>query len=428
VNGTKHMSAAADGVKKRIAVCCDGTGNEIDENNENISNVLKFFRCLRKTSSTPGQIVFYDPGVGTLARPNPWRKMWQDAFAIFGLLTAYGLDDNVLSAYEFLLENYGDGDEIFLFGFSRGAHTVRILAALIHEIGLLEKSQRNLTGIGLNAYKQFSASQQDIDQFKSGGPAVTNDQAAHFGRVVSSRWPIIRMVGVWDTVASVIIPRRDRLYFPSLEGNLAYTRQNPSVKTFRQAISIDECRRMYRLNTWSEPQTFLRNRFSSITNDEPQDIMQVWFTGVHADVGGGYRERESALSKFPLLWMIDEALKCGLAFDRRYVNMLAWGIPRKGGAYSYSVPDVRGELHNSMSVAWRALEYFPKRRKYKEWPKRQSRLGFYIPNGEPRLIPEDSLLHESVVERMQAIPTYRPTNLPSRYRTVAMTSPLWVEP
>jgi uncharacterized protein (DUF2235 family) len=80
---------------RNIVICCDGTGNEISEN---ISNVLKLYRCLRKTDKTePRQLVFYDPGVGTLARPNPWRKLLQDANAIFGLATGYGLDDKVLS-------------------------------------------------------------------------------------------------------------------------------------------------------------------------------------------------------------------------------------------------------------------------------------------------------------------------------------------
>ena len=129
---------------KNIVICCDGTGNEI---NENISNVLKLYRCLRKTGKTdPPQIVFYDPGVGTLARPDPWRKVLQDTFAIFGLVTGYGLDDNVLKAYEFLVRNYEDGDEIFLFGFSRGAYTVRLLAGFIHKVGLVWPQQSNLAG------------------------------------------------------------------------------------------------------------------------------------------------------------------------------------------------------------------------------------------------------------------------------------------
>ena len=101
--------------------------------------------------------MFYDPGVGTLERTNAWKKWRQDLSAIFGLATGYGLDDNILNSYEFIVDNYADGDDIYLFGFSRGAYTVRALAGLIHAVGLIAKPQRNLGGFGLTAYKQFSS-------------------------------------------------------------------------------------------------------------------------------------------------------------------------------------------------------------------------------------------------------------------------------
>jgi uncharacterized protein (DUF2235 family) len=131
---------------RNIIICCDGTGNEISEN---ISNVLKLYRCLRKTEKTePRQLVYYDPGVGTLARPDPWHKLKQDFNTILGLATGYGLDDNVLAAYDFLARNYQHGDQVYLFGFSRGAYTVRVLAGLIHKIGLITPEQINLAGSG----------------------------------------------------------------------------------------------------------------------------------------------------------------------------------------------------------------------------------------------------------------------------------------
>jgi uncharacterized protein (DUF2235 family) len=417
---------------KNIVICCDGTGNEISEN---ISNVLKLYRCLRKSGRTePHQLVFYDPGVGTLARPDPWRKLWQDTITILGLLTGYGLDDNVLAAYEFLVRNYEDGDHIYLFGFSRGAYAVRVLAGLIHKVGLLSPQQINLTGAALTAYKQFSlaAQQQEAgleatrllepgDAPEDGGPLTRDDQAAQFARIVSAKWPTIRYVGVWDTIASVFVPRPDRLYLPSLQ-RLAFIRENPSVKIFRQAISIDERRRMFRLEPWKEPQIFMRNRFSRTNNEEPQDIRQVWFAGVHADIGGGYPESESGLSKYPLLWMIEEAVKCGLAVDRRTVNHLAWGRPRKGSPFSYVAPDFTAELHDSMSANWRLLESFPKSDRYKEWPQRRSLFGYYIPDAEPRAIPDNAFVHESVVRRIAAVPTYVPVNMPSQFETVPMLS------
>jgi uncharacterized protein (DUF2235 family) len=419
---------------KNIVICCDGTGNEISEN---ISNVLKLYRVLRKTGKAePNQVVFYDPGVGTLARPNPWTKLKQDARAVLGLVTGYGLDDNVLSAYQFLINHYEDGDEIFLFGFSRGAHTVRVLAGLIHKAGLLAPQQNNLAGAALTAYKQLSldVEREDLEAVQNGGegkgdddaqpgPITQDDRASQFARIVSTRWPTIKFVGVWDTVASVIVPRPDRFYTFSLQ-KLAHTQSNPSVKVFRQAIAIDERRRMFRLSPWMSPQSFMFNRFSRTNNSLPQDILQVWFAGVHADVGGGYPEKESGLSKFPLLWMIDEAKKFGLSVNQQAVNQLAWGKQRKGSPFSYVAPNIESDPHDSMNKAWRVLEWIPKADKYKECKTRRSLLGHYIPNAEPRQIPDDAWIHQSVVDRMHRVPAYKPLNIPQRYQVFPMTMPV----
>jgi uncharacterized protein (DUF2235 family) len=409
---------------KNIVICCDGTGNEISEN---ISNVLKLYRCLRKTPKTePHQLVFYDPGVGTLARPDPWRKIWQEFMVVFGVATGYGLDDQVLASYEFLVNNYAEGDQIYLFGYSRGAYAVRVLAGLIHKIGLVSPQQANLAGIGLTAYKQYSSDEPEAAESEAPEaadedgplPATRDDRATQYARILSTRWSSIRFVGVWDTVASIIVPRPDRLYWPSTE-ELAFTLANPSVKCFRQALAIDERRSMYRPKIWREPQIFAHNRFNG-TGTEPQDIRQVWFAGVHGDIGGSYPEASGALSKYPLLWMIDEAMACGLAFNAQSIRQLAWGVHRMGSPYSYVAPDVEGELHNSMTLAWRGLEYIPKPDKYKEWPARQSHFGYYIPDAEPRLIAEGAFIHESAAERMATVAGYRPVNWPKTYQTVPM--------
>jgi uncharacterized protein (DUF2235 family) len=259
---------------------------------------------------------------------------------------------------------------------------------------------------------------------EDGGPQPVDrfDNAAQFARITSSRWPTIHFIGVWDTVASVIVPRPDRFYLPSLE-ELAYTLQNPSVKILRQAISIDEERCMFRLKKWDQPQPYLHNPFMKPDKAEDQDILQVWFAGVHSDVGGGYPEKDSGLSKYPLIWMIDEAHKAGLTVNPQTVKQLAWGIPRKGSPFSYVAPDVRATLHNSMTPPWRLLECVPKSASYKEWPPRKTFLGFYIPCCEPRPIPEDAVIHESVEMRMRAGLGYEPVNLPRRFTTFPMPTP-----
>ena len=203
------------------------------------------------------------------------------------------------------------------------------------------------------------------------------------------------------SVASVIVPRPDRLYLPSLE-ELAFTLVNPSIKCFRQAMAIDERRSMFRVKRWEEPQIFAHNRFNQ-AGAEPQDCKQVWFAGVHGDIGGSYPESSGALSKYPLLWMLAEAAACGLAFNPESIHQLAWGVQRRGSPYSYVAPDVAGELHNSMNWSWRLLEYIPKPDKYKEWPQRRSRFGHYIPDAEPRLIGEGAFIHKLAAERMAAV-------------------------
>ncbi|MEY9364235.1 uncharacterized protein (DUF2235 family) [Bradyrhizobium yuanmingense] len=421
---------------KHLVICCDGTGNEISEN---ISNVLKLYRCLRKTDKTqPRQMVFYDPGVGTMTEPSTWGRWKANIKLVWGLATGYGLDDNVLSSYCFLVQHYAPGDKIYLFGFSRGAYTVRVLAGLIHKIGLISPEQANLAGSGLIAYKQYSGSGRgnDVEDIKNivfdeSGPLPKDefDLAAQFARITSTRWPTIHFVGVWDTVASVIVPRADRFYWPSLE-ELAFTLRDPSIRIFRQAIAIDERRRMFRLKPYAEPQEFWSNRYVPDEKKVPQDIMQVWFAGVHCDVGGGYPEVESGESKYPLLWMIDEAEKAGLKFNPRTVNQLAWGIQRKNSPFTYVEPAFTGKsgmLHDSMTAAWRVLEFLPKRAKYREWPERKVYFGFYIPDGEPRLIAEGAHVHESVLKRMAVEPDYRPVNLPKDYVTVPMPVPPGVD-
>jgi uncharacterized protein (DUF2235 family) len=217
---------------------------------------------------------------------------------------------------------------------------------------------------------------------------------------------------VWDTVASVIVPRKDKLS-PDLQ-TLVYTRTNPSVKKFRQAMAIDERRRMFRLNRWIDPQKYRSDPFDRSTETD-QDIRQVWFAGVHADVGGGYPEEQSGLSKFPLLWMIEQAEAAGLRVDRDMVNHLGWGQAKQGSTHHYVAPDATAELHVSLKSAWWILEWLPKQEKWREWPDREAFLGWYLPRAEPRPIPEGAIIHRSVVERMAKVPSYRPIDMPASY-------------
>ena len=404
---------------KNIVICSDGTGNQI---NWKLSNVLKLFRVLQKSAD---QIVYYSPGVGTVGDFDEWQQFKQDIKEVLGLATGYGLDENVLDAYRFLCTHYESGDSIWLFGFSRGAYTVRVLAAFIYVIGLLRYNQLNLADYAFTAYKKASHDSRkggklpEADALRIAATQTSEEEVAHglpaaweFARVAGTQRVTIKFIGVWDSVASVLVPRPDRLLLDFQM--LRFTRTNPGVEIFRQAISIDERRRMFRLNRWTEPQTFKSNPFND-KNWRPQDIRQVWFAGVHGDVGGGYAESESGLSKFPLFWLINQAKAAGLKTNNSMINHLVLGKPRKDSMRIYVPPNSQALLHRSLKGLWWILEVIPKLKKFREWPGRRSLFGFYLPLGEPRPIPEGARIHRSVFDRIAKVPGYRPVNLPIKY-------------
>ena len=391
-------TAARKAEGRNLVILCDGTGNELggafsDEiSNIRISNVLKLYRIAEKGKR---QLVYYSPGVGTIGRVD-WLYRWkQKALAVIGLAMGYGLDANVLGAYRFLVENWQEGDRIYIFGFSRGAWTARVLAGFVHLVGLVRPSQLNMCDNALATYKR--AAKEDKLPI-----------AWHFAKVIGARFPPIHFIGVWDTVASVMVPRA-RAWLPSFE-TLPYTRTNPSVRIFRHALALDERRRMFRVAPWAQPQLHIPNRFEPSAKQD-QDIEQRWFPGVHSDVGGGYREDESGLSKRPLIWIAEEAAKAGLRITRSNLLKYAKGEGLADDDHHYTAPDAAAPMHNSLGWGWKPLEILPKRVKYRQW-KRPSLFGFYLPWGEPRPVDLAHILDESVHERRRMDSKYRPPNAP----------------
>jgi uncharacterized protein (DUF2235 family) len=377
---------------KTLVVLLDGTSNEIEGD---LTNVLKLYRVLKRSAE---QTTFYHPGVGTFGLRSDWGSAWQSFNTVLGLATGWGLDENILEAYRFLAEAHRPGDRIMIFGFSRGAYTARALAGLIHLIGLLHPEQLNLSGHALTAYKRASRGN-------------TLRSAWHFRRVIGGRRVIIDFLGLWDTVASVIVPRRDRLFLPSLDF-LAYTERNPSVAAVRHACAIDERRRMFRPLHWPAGQVLQPDPFAGPMG--AQDQKTVWFAGDHSDVGGGYPEAESAVAKHPLLWLAREAQRFGAGLDETMLNHLASGAPLPGGQHAYVPASSTAPLHDSMSPLWKPLEWLPRRRRWRRFPAADPRRGWYLPRAEPRLIEEGSHLHRSVIERVE-LTEYRPPNLPRTF-------------
>jgi uncharacterized protein (DUF2235 family) len=369
---------------KNIVILLDGTSNEIEEDR---TNILRLYGVLEKSL---GQLVYYDPGVGTFGFDSSWSRLWRKASEIWGLATGWGLDDNVKQAYRFIVENYDNGkgveggsrDALYIFGFSRGAYSARVLAGFIHAVGLIEPRNLNLLDYAYRAYKAVG-SKQGEDAFA---------EVRLYERILRPDRVPIRMLGLFDTVASVIESGR---YGPRLASH-AFTCRNPSVESVYHAVARDERRTMFRPLLWPADQDYRGNPFRR-GRVPRQDVHEVWFAGGHGDVGGGYPESESALCKVPLVWMIDGARKCGLKLRQQSINSLVLG---KGKNARYVAPDPLGKAHDTMTWGWAILEFLPRRRP--ECSSRPALLGFSIPFFERRHVPPNAVLHQSVQARRLA--------------------------
>ena len=254
---------------KNIIICCDGTGNEFGDSN---SNVLKLYTTLDLDDPTR-QVAYYHPGVGTMGDPairNWCLRKWS---VIKGLAFGAGFKDNVFDAYRYLMEVYNEGDRIYLFGFSRGAYTARALAGLLHGYGLLHRGNeghlayawRLFVGEVKKQRRQLKKARRDRNVANAHTIAHDTAFASTFSRPVR-----LRFVGVWDTVSSI-----GWIYEPLRLLSLA---QNEIIDVARHAVSIDERRSFFRDNLYGDPLP-------------GQDITQLWFPGVHSDVGGSYPAR-----------------------------------------------------------------------------------------------------------------------------------------
>jgi uncharacterized protein (DUF2235 family) len=367
---------------KNIVICCDGTGNEFGDNN---SNVVKLYSTLIIDGCT--QVGYYHPGVGTMGAPTAtnWvSKQWTRAC---GLAFGAGLLPNVGDAYRYLMDAYEGGDKVFLFGFSRGAYTVRALAGLLHMCGLLYPGNEGLIPYILRLFSKRA---------RILGRKVPNFGVAEGFKDTFSRPCPLHMVGVWDTVSSV-----GWIWDPL---KLPYTAQNPDMLYGRHAVSIDERRCYFRSNLWG-------------SQLEGQNIKQVWFAGVHSDVGGSYATPQTGLSQIALEWMLCEAASLDLRIDASRAKVVLGRVPPppveppRVPPIPPIPPNPASPINVSLKGAWKILEYFP--HSYYDPVAKEKR--WRIPLGAPRIIPECSVLHASVPEKLKIDPSYRPPNLPQQY-------------
>jgi uncharacterized protein (DUF2235 family) len=322
-------------MSKRIAFCADGTWDNADKR----TNVYKLYKALKVGAD---QMPFYDDGVG--ANGNPLWKLLGGAFGT-------GLWNKIKEGYTKIAHVYEAGDALFLFGFSRGAFTARSLAGMIAACGLPTKNfSDDLVDTAFNAYRDKNNRQSLLQELKD-----------------CDMYPAkITMVGVWDTVGSLGIPSAIGAIDPIAYGFLD-TGLNPAVLNAYHALAIDERRAEFPPTLWtSQPAP-------------GQTLEQVWFCGVHSDVGGGEPDDlpgTTALSDITLSWMMSKAGALGLQIDQ---EMQA----------QYAIPlDAKYSL-DTLHTSWNVLCGFPR----------------------VRSIDKNAVIANSVLLRCQHDSSYRPSNL-----------------
>lgn len=296
---------------KRIVICADGTWNLRDQLDEKTqkrrpTNVTKLARAvLPRDTNGVDQIVIYCDGVGT------GRGMDKFTGGAFGL----GIEDNVRDLYRAIVYNYTPGDQLFFFGFSRGAFTVRTLAGFMNFADLVEKDDDYFVPDLYACYE------------KQQGKGTQMWQTAN-RRIVGTRpCPPIEMIGVWDTVGALGAPGFLGQLFNKNKYQHHDINLHPTIRHAYHALAIDEHRKPFAPNLWRKPPGWAGV------------LEQVWFAGVHSNIGGGYTP--DGLANIALHWMVERANRNGLATDSKYLDFFE--------------PHFDAFLADSMTTAYKAL-------------------------------------------------------------------------
>lgn len=342
---------------KNIVVCLDGTGNELKAKGN--TNVVSLYDLL-DLSDPEKQVAYYDPGVGTFSAPGAWTPPARFVSRVQGLAFGVGMRQNLAEAYTYLMQVYEPGDRIYVFGFSRGAYTARALTGLLSLIGIFRRGSENLVQYAVASYTKRG--DKDFDQLRKFRWIF-----AH--RVDGETTVPVDFLGVWDTVKAAGILRWDAKW--------PFTHQLGNVRAVRHAVSIDEYRRPYRdylARAWPDA-------------DIKPEIDEVWFAGVHSDVGGTF-EDDPRLCKITLKWMLEGAVGAELLVKQGPYHAMSRAV----------TPDnALGEVHR-MGKIWALVGY------------------------RNRVVPPHAKVHTSVRERLAADPRYRP-RIPD---TVTYVDPEWV--
>ncbi|KAF8838556.1 hypothetical protein BDN67DRAFT_907147 [Paxillus ammoniavirescens] len=302
--------------RRKLIVCIDGTSNSFGSKN---TNVVELYSQIKKSDD---QLTYYCSGIGTLAKPSlkSWSYLKQRLASYADQAIAWNLDQVLLAAYKWLANSYNDGDQIFLFGFSRGAYQVRLLAAMIHKVGLILPGNDEQIPF---AFETCCALEGDGNR----------EHADMFKKTFSRKDVRVHFIGVWDTVSSVGFLRNKP--FPSATIGKEHT------CFFRHALALDE-RRVKFLPEYFHEGQIKQSDNGQATEPRPAAsgrVKEVWFAGSHSDV-------------IPLLWMRKEAAIAGLEL--------------KGLETTWLMKDLNNTNVESLTGLWWLPEVFPlKRSKYR---------------------------------------------------------------
>jgi uncharacterized protein (DUF2235 family) len=318
---------------KRLIICCDGTWQRIYDGS--LTNVALTARAVasRDANGQP-QIVYYSAGVGaSLSGLSLWQGM-----------TGGDLDDNLLEAWLFINLNYEPGDELYLFGFSRGAYTVRSLAGLLRKVGILRRAHVDKARAALDLYRnrEIGADSPETERFRTAHCIAWPRLSAPFtAPPVDLR---IKYLGVWDTVGALGIPR---LLPFSIGLNKEYqfhdTALSRSVEYARHAVAIDERRAAFKPTLWSNIGAFN-------TPYGGTRVAQAWFPGDHGGVGGGPCR---GLSNCALLWVLEGAEQAGLTLDREPGSVISSCLAEIDPINASLRSNKRFSLMNIVGARWR---------------------------------------------------------------------------
>jgi uncharacterized protein (DUF2235 family) len=385
---------------RNIVICCDGTSNEVSTDS---TNVLRLFRTLIHDET---QICWYDAGVGATSDPTKLTNTERWSHRMLDMAAGASVQANARRAYRFLSETWQPGDRIWMFGFSRGAYTVRAVAGMIRFLGLTRPEHAHLDAL---AWTIFGAEKSMTTATRFGG-------GSRFGE--SFCWPAncqagqaVHFVGVWDTVSSFGVVWDLR--------TLPYTSDNSCIAHVRHAVAIDERRAMF--------QPCL---FHPRSPTQHVSFKERWFAGTHGDVGGGWPEPKAGLAKVTLKWMYGEAEQCDLRLDpdkqayflgedsqyskadRHFLGQPSSAEgPRSRG--EKTPPNILAPVNDPFADAqfWNLLEFAPRR----SWTERGKHWqGPHL--WAQRELPPDAVCHPSVQLKLEQDSSYKPANLRSGIR------------